>query len=70
MKTVGPESYSDANMERHTTEEDGAMTDHETPQDDERDEDQAGSADTPPAAPEPDDDSPAGDTDQHSDANA
>ena len=30
----------------------------------------SGSADTPPPAPEPDDDSPLGDTDQHSDANA
>jgi len=46
------------------------MTDHETPKDDEADKDQQGSADTPPAAPEPDDDSPAGDTDQHSDASA
>jgi hypothetical protein len=30
----------------------------------------AGSADTPPPAPDPDDDSPLGDTDQHSDSNA
>jgi hypothetical protein len=29
-----------------------------------------GSADTPPPAPDTDDDSPMGDTDQHSDANA
>jgi hypothetical protein len=29
-----------------------------------------GSADTPPAVPDGDDDSPLGDTDQHSDANA
>jgi hypothetical protein len=30
----------------------------------------AGSADTPPPVPDRDDDSPVGDTDQHSDANA
>jgi hypothetical protein len=30
----------------------------------------AGSADSPPPKPDPDDDSPVGDTDQHSDANA
>lgn len=70
MKTVDPESYSDANMDRTPNREDGAMTDHETPKDDEADKDEQGSANTPPAAPEPDDDSPAGDTDQHSDANA
>ena len=30
----------------------------------------SGSADSPPPAPDQDDDSPLGDTDQHSDANA
>jgi hypothetical protein len=40
------------------------------PADDDRDARSGGSADTPPPLPDEDDDSPLGDTDQHSDEQA
>jgi hypothetical protein len=60
------------------TQEDHEMTDHErTGEDDDREdrgkpgsEGASGAQDSPPPTPDPDDDSPLGDTDQHSGSNA
>ena len=43
---------------------------HDEKRPEDQEDEASGSADTVPAAPEDDDDSPAGDTDQHSDAAA
>jgi hypothetical protein len=61
----------------HMTEADDRTKPEDEPGDERSDEERSaqeggssGSADTPPPAPNRDDDSPLGDTDQHSDSNA